>query len=126
LDGVPADVFRKKLSEFDGPLASFRPEEGETLLEVRQRAAGFLDELTARVQEKTVVVCSHGDFLRALLSVLQQVELERTSGVFFDNASYSIVELDRDNWNVMALNQLPGEFDPPALDRIKRTGLQVD
>jgi broad specificity phosphatase PhoE len=107
LDGVPAEVFRQKLQEFAGPLSLFRPEGGETLLEVRQRAAEFLDHLTSRYQDQTVLVCSHGDFMRALMSLLQQIDIEQASGIFFENASYTILELANGQWNLMALNQNP-------------------
>jgi broad specificity phosphatase PhoE len=107
LDGVPADVFRKKLQQFNGPLSLFRPEGGETLLEVRQRAEEFLKDLTAN--DQTVLICSHGDFMRALLSLLLQKSIEDTAGIYFDNASYSIVELENGRWNLTALNQLPGK-----------------
>lgn len=126
LDGVPAEVFRKELKEFDGPLSSFRPEEGETLLEVRGRAAEFLKELTANDQGQTVVVCTHGDFMRALLSLLQQVDVEQTADIFFENASYSILELENGGWNLIALNQYPGESDLLISTDTKKTGLQVD
>ena len=111
LDGVSAEEFRKKLQEFGGALSSFRPEAGETLLEVRQRAAEFLTDLTAQYPDQTVLICSHGDFMRALLSVIQQVDLEQTSDIYFENASYSILELEDGHWNLIALNQLPGESD---------------
>jgi broad specificity phosphatase PhoE len=126
LDGVAAEVFRKKLKEFDGPLSSFRPEEGETLLEVRGRAAEFLKELTANDQGQTVVVCTHGDFMRALLSLLQQVDVEQTADIFFENASYSILELENGRWNLIALNQYPGESDLLISKDAKKAGMQVD
>jgi broad specificity phosphatase PhoE len=126
LDGISAEEFRKELQEFGGPLSSFRPEGGETLLEVRQRAAELLTDLTAHYPDQTVLVCSHGDFMRALLSVIQQVDLERTADIFFENASYSILELEDGHWNVIALNQLPGESDllPPV--PAHHSGIQAD
>ena len=108
LDGIPAEVFRKKLQEFAGPLSTFRPQGGETLLEVRQRAAEFLEQLTAKYPYQTVLVCSHGDIMRCLLSILQGIDLEQASGIFFENASYTILELENGQWNLIALNQLPG------------------
>jgi broad specificity phosphatase PhoE len=108
LDGVPTEVFREKLKEHNGPLSLFRPEGGETLQEVRRRAAEFLDHLTAKDQEQTILVCSHGDFMRALMSLLQQIEMEQASGIFFENASYSILELENGRWNLIALNQSSG------------------
>lgn len=108
LDGVPADVFRKKLQEHNGPLSLFRPEGGETLVEVQQRAAEVLSLLTAAYQGQTVLVCSHGDFMRALMSLLHQITIEQASEIFFENASCSILELQAGRWNLIELNQLPG------------------
>lgn len=112
LDSLPAEVFRKKLQESDVPLSLFRPEGGETLLEVRQRAADFLNELTANYQGQTVLVCSHGDFMRALMSLLLQIDIEKASEYFFDNASYTILELEKGRWNLIALNQSAGSSGP--------------
>jgi len=108
LDGVPAEVFRKKLQEYKGPLSQFRPEGGETLLEVQQRAAEFLAHLTANYQGQTVLVCTHGDFMRSLMSLLQQITIEKASEIFFENASYSTLELENRRWNLIELNRLPG------------------
>lgn len=105
LDGVPAEVFRKKLHEADVPLSLFRPEGGETLVEVQHRAAAFLSDVIANYQDQTVLVCSHGDFMRALVSLLLQMSIEETSGIYFDNASYSIFEFENGYWNAVAWNQ---------------------
>lgn len=118
LDGVPAEVFRKKLQAHKGPLSLFRPEEGESLQEVRERAAEFFSQLASGHEDQTILVCSHGDFMRAFLSVLQQTELEQTSGVFFENASYSILELEQGRWDLMVLNQLPEPGAPIHWDRL--------
>lgn len=111
LDGVPAEVFRKKLQESNVLLSSFRPEGGETLLEVQQRAAAFLSDVIANYQDQTVLVCSHGDFMRTLMSLLLQISIEEASGIYFDNASYSILELEDRHWNTVALNLSPGKSD---------------
>ena len=105
LDGVSAEVFRKKLQESDAPLSSFRPEDGETLLEVQQRAAAFLRDVVANYQDQTVLVCSHGDFMRALMSLLLQISIEEASGIYFDNASYSILKFESGHWIPVAMNQ---------------------
>lgn len=111
LDGVSAEIFRKKLQESGVPLSSFHPEGGETLSEVRQRASKFLDDVTASCQGQTVLVCSHGDFMRALMSIILQTSIEEASSIHFDNASYSILELENGHWNPVALNQLPQKSD---------------
>lgn len=111
MDGLPAEIFRKTLKESNMPLSLFRPEGGETLVEVRQRALDFLNDLIANYQGQTVLVCTHGDFLRALLSLIQQVDIEKTSGIYFDNASHSVLELENGNWNLIALNQTTRKCD---------------
>ncbi|CAG1007739.1 putative phosphoglycerate mutase [Anaerolineales bacterium] len=111
LDGVSAGVFRKKLQESGVPLSSFRPEGGENLLEVRQRAAAFLTDVIANYLGQTVLVCSHGDFMRALMSLILQISIEEASGIHFDNASYSILEFENGHWSPVALNQSPEKSD---------------
>jgi broad specificity phosphatase PhoE len=111
LDGLPAEKFRKILKEANAPLSLFRPEGGETLLEVRKRASDFLNDLITNYQDQTVLVCTHGDFMRALLSLIQQVDIEKTAGIYFDNASYSIFELENGNWNPIELNQISRKAD---------------
>ena len=111
LDGLPAEKFRKILEEANAPLSLFRPEGGETLLEVRKRASDFLNDLITNYQNQIVLVCTHGDFMRALLSLIQQVDIEKTAGIYFDNASYSIFELENGNWNPIELNQTSRKGD---------------
>jgi broad specificity phosphatase PhoE len=125
LDGVSAEVFRKKLQESNAPLSSFRPEGGETLLEVQQRAAAFLSDLIAHYQDQTVLVCSHGDFMRALMSLLLQISVEEASGIYFDNASYSILEFENGNLNPVAINRVAGKGDQLIFgDVYRKTSVQ--
>lgn len=111
LDGIPAEIFKKKLQESGVPLSSFHPEGGETLVEVQQRAMTFLRDLTANYQDQTVLVCSHGDFMRALMSLLLQISIEEASGIYFDNASYSILEMADGRWTTVALNLSAGKSE---------------
>jgi broad specificity phosphatase PhoE len=107
LDGLPAEEFRALLKQSGLPLAQFRPPGGETLSEVRQRAEDFLAGLAAFPPGRTVLVCSHGDLLRALLSVLQQVEAEATAGVYFENAAVTTLEQQGGGWRLVEMNRLP-------------------
>jgi broad specificity phosphatase PhoE len=126
LDGQSAEIFRKQLEEFDGPLSAFHPQEGETLTDVRRRAAEFLQDLTATYQGQTVLVCSHGDFMRALMSLIQQIDLEQASEIFFANASYSILEFEDGRWNLVQLNQLPESSEPMPVDQINKPSLRAE
>jgi hypothetical protein len=42
------------------------------------------------------------------MSLLQQIEMEQASGIFFENASFTTLEFENGHWNLVALNQLPG------------------
>lgn len=107
LDGLPAQEFIALLKASNLPLAQFRPPGGETLAEVRQRAEDFLEVLAAFPPGRTALVCSHGDLLRALLSVAQQVEAEATAGVYFENAAVTTLEQQDGAWRLVEMNRLP-------------------
>jgi broad specificity phosphatase PhoE len=113
LDGQPAEVFKQlvqTLKSSNNPLSAYRARGGETLIEVRQRAGAFLQQLITNNQGQTVLVCSHGDFLRMLMSVILKKdadEAETSTSFFLDNASFSIFKLDGDQWKIIAFNQLP-------------------
>jgi hypothetical protein len=64
--------------------------------------------------------------MRALLSVLQQVDVETTSGIFFENASYTVLELIGESWSLVAINQIPGQDGLPESLSTKKTGLPID
>jgi hypothetical protein len=38
------------------------------------------------------------------MSLLLKISIEEASGIYFDNASYSIMELRDGHWNTVALN----------------------
>jgi len=104
LDGLPAEELHKALADSDLPLADFRPEDGETLREVRERAAAFLEEIEKDFEGLTVLVCSHGDFLRMLTSILQDIKFEEANNIRLKNASYSVFEKEGRHWKTVSLN----------------------
>jgi len=104
LDGFPAEALHKALAESDLPLVDFRPEDGETLREVRKRAATFLEEIERDCQEMTVLVCSHGDFLRMLASNLLKISVEEANDIRFKNATFSVFEKKGGSWNLKSFN----------------------
>lgn len=106
-DGRTAEEFLDMLAQFGKPVSEFAPEGGETLDQVRRRAEAFLSKLMAQHQDKTVVVCSHGDFMRMLVGCLLGIEIDQANLFFFNNSSYSLFEHDGQVWRVVAINRLP-------------------
>jgi broad specificity phosphatase PhoE len=107
LDGMPAEALAQALGVSILGLPGFRPKGGETLDEVRQRAAALAGELAAAYAGQTVLLCSHGDFLRMLLGVLLDKDIEEANTIHLRNASYTVLEQQPEGWKVLALDQVP-------------------
>ncbi len=111
LDGLPAEELFRALAKSKQPLPDFRPEEGETLREVQKRALKFLHEIEDDFAGLNVMVCSHGDFLRMLISVLTHTSIEEANNIHLKNTSYSIFERRDQQWNTIAINNFIPESD---------------
>jgi broad specificity phosphatase PhoE len=106
LDGLPAEALFEALEKAGLPIAEFRPEGGETLIEVQARAKQFLDEVEEKYDGLRVVVCSHGDFLRMLISLLLGLSIEEANEIHIENAAYSRFVKEGDKWVRHEMNQL--------------------
>jgi broad specificity phosphatase PhoE len=111
-DGRPAEEFIKIVKNLTIPLAELRPPGGETLIEVRARASSFVKDVTERYPGKTIVVCSHGDFLRMMISVLMNKSIDEANDAYrMDNASYSDFILENGIWKTAAFNLTPSKTE---------------
>lgn len=106
-DGRTAAEFLEMLAQRGQPISTFTPENGETLADVQARAEQFLADVLRRYPGKTVVVCSHGDFMRMLVSCMLDIGIDQASQFFFSNCSYSLFEYNGSSWKVVAINRLP-------------------
>ena len=70
-----------------------RPEGGESMVDVRKRAATFLEKLIKNYKNKTVLIISHGGFSRMLLGVLMKKSARDSLGIEQANACVNIVEV---------------------------------
>jgi len=107
-DGRPAEEFIEIVRNLTIPLSQLRPPGGETLIEVQERACSFVNDIAEKYPGKTVLLCSHGDFLRMVISVLMDKTIEEANSTYrMENASYSVFELEDGAWRMVAFNQLP-------------------
>ena len=106
-DGRTAEEFLDMLANFGQPISAFSPQGGETLEQVRGRAEEFIATLLVQHNGKTVVLCSHGDFMRMLVGCLLGIGIDQANLFFFNNGSYSLFEHDGTDWKVIAINRLP-------------------
>jgi len=104
LDGQPAKELAIARDKAGLPLADFRPDGGETLREVQARARQFLDEINTKYSGLRVLVCSHGDFLRMLISLLQNISIEEANEIYLENAAFSTFIRDENSWVNLDMN----------------------
>jgi len=104
LDGLPAAALFEARRKAGVPLAEFRPDGGETLIEVQNRARLFLNEIGKSFSGNRILVCSHGDFLRMLISLILGFSIEEANGIHLENAAYSDFVNENGTWVMRGLN----------------------
>ncbi|KAA3646518.1 MAG: histidine phosphatase family protein [Chloroflexi bacterium] len=105
LDGQPAAALENAFEMSAVSKADYKPENGESLNDLRNRAKGFCDQLIQQHTGKNVLICSHGDFIRMSFSALLDRTLEDALTIELHNCSYSILENDRNGqWHLKSLN----------------------
>ena len=106
-DGWPASRFLQLMEEQKLKVSELAPPGGERLHEVRARACQALAYVMAEGMGKTTMLCSHGDFLRTLISCVLDVPIDTANAFRFENASYTILDFDGTSWNMMAMSCIP-------------------
>ncbi len=104
LDGQPAAVYLKMIQGM--PLSQFSPPGGQMLPEVRKRADAVIRRLVEEHMGESIMICSHGDFMRVLTGSMLQIDIDAATAFHFDNASYSVFEYLDKRWKVIAINRI--------------------
>lgn len=84
--------------------ATFRFPGGESFPEAAERAIGELDRITRRHRRGRVVVATHGDIVRIMLSHLAGATLDRFQRMVVDTASISVVHTERASARILLMN----------------------
>lgn len=112
-DGGPVEVWVNFLKEngFIGDLG-FRPENGESLVDARERITEKINEIVSKEFGKNVLIVSHGSALASFL--LGQFEKEFSSKFYgkykLDNTGVSILEFDKENGFSLVDHNLVGHL----------------
>lgn len=106
LDGQPAAIYLQMIKDTGKPLSQFDPPGGDKLSEVRKRADAFIQKLIIEHIGESILICSHGDFMRMMIGSMLQIDIDAATAFFFSNASYSVFELTDNHWKVIALNRI--------------------
>jgi len=109
LDGLPATLFLQMIRDSGRPISEFIPPGGDALEAVSRRAQRAVERITARHMGQTVVVCSHGDFMRMMVGAMLKLPIDAAAAFHFDNASYSVFEHCEQQWRVLTINRVAGD-----------------
>ncbi|MFH0832487.1 MAG: histidine phosphatase family protein [Candidatus Aenigmatarchaeota archaeon] len=96
-EGVTRKEFQKIREKRGYIISEFKPELGESYIEVRKRAKKFLDSLYKKYRGKTVLLMSHGGFNKVLLSIVMKKPLEESMDMKQGNTCVNIVEVGEKN-----------------------------
>lgn len=77
-----------------------RPAGGESMLETQDRAKQFIDRIRDTYRGKTVLISSHGGFIRALLAYLLKQDYENDTPIRVLNTAVTIVQMRDDDSHV--------------------------
>ncbi len=96
LEGLPREKVVEVRDKSGFSFAQFRPEGGETLLEVQERVTRFYEGLRKKHFGQNVLLVSHGGTLASLMLFLQNREYTREH--FFEclhaNCALTVIEVD--------------------------------
>ena len=105
-DALPEVDFMRMVKEQGLKASTLQPPNGETFQQVRSRAEAVLTDILRQSEGKSVLICSHGDFIRSMIGVLMGIDADVVTNFFLDNASYSILEKQQGAWKILTLNRL--------------------
>lgn len=92
-EGRPRDEFHQAVAESGVSRAEFRPEGGESYIDLKERVQAFLDKSLKKYKGKTVIIVTHGGVIKLILSILLKMPIEEALKIKPANASVSIIEV---------------------------------
>ncbi len=84
--------------------AAFRPKGGENFYDMIERAKNFLDLIKSEYKGKNVLVATHGDFIRVLISLLLNLPIEDASDIPQGNTALNIFDMSPNGVKTITIN----------------------
>ncbi len=95
---------REKFDVWADDYANLAPPNGETFSELHARAKSFLEDVSSHSQGKSILVVTHGGFIRALIAEVLQMPLKRLFRLTIDHASVTQLEFNGEVPKVLLVN----------------------
>lgn len=105
-DAMPAVDFIQMIKELNLKASTLQPPNGETFQQVRSRAEAVLADILNESEGKSILITSHGDFIRSSIGILMGIDADIAANFLLDNASYSILENQQGVWKILTLNRI--------------------
>lgn len=91
--GIYEGKRRELLGDLKRESPDFKPENGESLEELSKRAAKFMEKVIAKHKSGTVLISSHGGFIRVAIARLKGMPLEEALKTDLGNTAVCIFEI---------------------------------
>lgn len=86
---------------------SHRPEKGESFYDLYDRAKLFVDKIKKQYNGKSLLIVSHGDFVRMCLGVFQELSVEKASKLRQANGCINILRFENNlQWHLIKFNDI--------------------
>lgn len=86
---------------------SHRPEKGESFVDLFNRAKVFIDKIVKEYRGKSLLVVTHGDFIRMCLGVFQGLTVKQACRIKQSNTCINILRLNKfSEWHAVRLNDI--------------------
>lgn len=95
-EGRPVEELYEASNKSGLPKTQFKPEGGESFVDVKKRAQKFLDKLFKNYKNKTILISSHGGCIKMLLGILLKKPIEEARKLDQANACVNIIEIRED------------------------------
>lgn len=104
-DGKPRSDYYKVFDLSGKIIAHYKPEKGESLIAVRNRAVAFYRELLEKHPNDSILICTHGGWISMLLSYLLSIPInKKLFNILTSNSSVTIIETTEDKAKIKLLN----------------------
>ncbi|MFH1294882.1 MAG: histidine phosphatase family protein [Candidatus Aenigmatarchaeota archaeon] len=121
--GIWAGKSVKEFTEYrvarEETIHEFKPEGGESFVDVRKRAKVFWDKIRDEHADDTVLILTHGAFMRVLITLIRNWPLERAVDITQDNCCVNEFIVRGDKIKTIRINYTEhlGSLDRPVLTK---------
>lgn len=103
-EGKERETIREALASTGIPKHKYKPPEGESYEEERDRVMAFLEEIKKRHRGQTVLFATHGGVKRTMMGTLMGIPLEKAVNTSWHNTAVSIVNFSENGHEVLVYN----------------------